>query len=238
MAQKKLAEEGHQSTEEGQTEVGLNFVNPASAETSPALSVSSDVLPMRRKATIEGSSFPFLLENSSPLENISSSNSPSISRRYTILPPGIPLDPVQDLTDILQETYLDSTLQDDAIFRDIINSDDNQAKSSSISIPNSPNLHSTRMPFMSNLAGAHPNGMFGFSNVISQSMASSFSNADLFEESTSVMEPFNDDLFSKSWSVHSTHREPRARTFTETSVQLSDNFGLTNLVPVDESIGF
>lgn len=248
MAQKKLAEEGA-LTEGQQQELNLSSAtqSPAlnSPETSPALSISSEVRPMRRKATLEGSSFPFLLESGSPMDhgNLSGmESSPGFTKRSTILPPGIPLDPIHDLSDILQETYLDSTLQDDAIFRDIVSSDELLASSPSISIPKSPDMANGRFLSQKFLSPPRQNGMLSFSNIISPS-GSGFSNGDIFEDtaSSSAMEPFNDDLFSKSWTSHSVgNREPRARTFTQTSAGgfSNQNLGLTNLVPLDENIGF
>lgn len=240
MAQKKLAEEG--ALNEGQQQE-LNVPSATqspvinSSDTSPALSVASEVRPMRRKTTLEGSSFPFLLESGSPRESSHLSAMDSFGKRSAILPPGIPLDPIHDLSDILQETYLDATLQDDAIFRDIITSDDRLSSSPSISIPKSPDMVNSRQAFLTQkfLSPPRQNGGLGFSNIISPG-GSGFSGGDLFEDngSSSAREPFNDDLFSKSWSSHSAaNREPRARAFTETQ-----NLGLTNLVPLDESIGF
>jgi hypothetical protein len=237
MAQQKLAEEA--ALNEGQQqELNLTFEAQndvaISPETSPAISIASEVRPMRRKSTLEGSSFPFSLEHGSPMEHSHLSaidSSPGFSKRFAILPPGIPLDPIDDLSDILHETYLDATLQDDAIFRDIITSND-RLDTSPISIPKSPDIPQGRQAFLQRnfLSPPRQNGGLCFSNIISPS-GSGFSNADLFEDT----EPFNDDLFSKSWTSHSVgHREPRARAFTETR-----NLGLTNLVPLDEeSIGF
>jgi hypothetical protein len=172
-------------------------------------------------------------------------SSPVFSRRSTILPPGIPLDPIQDLSDILQETYLDSTLRDDVIFRDIINSDDHLASSPSISIPKSHDVTHGRSSFLSQQFLSPPRSShgLGFSNVISPTLGSGFSNGDIFEDnSSSAMEPFNDDIFSKSWSAHSVgQRQRRTRTFTETSAggfASNQYLGLTNLVPLDENIGF
>lgn len=123
----------------------------------------------------------------------------------------------------------------------IVSSDEFLASSPSISIPKSPAngrgfLH---QKFLS--PPRHSSGL-GFANIISPS-GSGFSNGDIFEEnaSSSVMEPFNDDLFSKSWTSHSVgNRETRTRTFTQTSAGgfSNQNLGLTSLVPLDENIGF
>jgi hypothetical protein len=242
MAQKKLSEEaalneGQQQETDLPSLAQNSVVN--SPETSPALSIGSDVRPVRRKTTLDGSTFPFLLEAGSPLEHnsISGIDSPPVfSKRSAILPPGIPLDPIHDLSDILQETYLDATLQDDAIFRDIMTSQDRLA-SPSISIPKSSALANGGHAFLPQnfLSSPRQTGGLGFTNIISPN-GSGFSNSELFEDngSSSALGPFNEELFSKSWSSHlDSRREPRARTFTETQ-----NLGLTNLVPLDESIGF
>lgn len=247
LAQKKLAEEA--ALNEGQQELNLSSADQSPAlnspETSPALSVTPEVRPMRRKTTLEGSTFPFFLESGSPRDHSNMSgmeSSPGFGKRSAILPPGIPLDPIHDLSDILQETYLDSTLQDDAVFRDIVSSDELLASSPSISIPKSPDMASGRFLPQKFLSPPRQNGGFGFSNIISPG-GSGFSGGDIFEDnaSSSAMEPFNDDLFSKSWTSHSIgNREPRARTFTQTSAGgfSNQNLGLTNLVPLDENIGF